>query len=181
MIKRCSWVNLKNQNYINYHDFIWGSACHDDKTLFKYLILEMFQAGLTWETILNKEKCFDLAFDSFDYEKVSKYDLNKIEQLMNNKNIIRNRRKIEASINNAISFIKVIDKWGSFDKYIWHFTNNKQIHYKRFHTRSKLSDMVCKDLKKYGFKFIGSTIIYSYLEAIGVINNHEKECFKNRF
>lgn len=179
MIKRCSWVNLENQNYINYHDRIWGVKCHDDKELFKYLILEMFQAGLTWETILNKEKYFEEAFDNFDYIKVSKYDNNKVEKLMNNKNIIRNSRKIKASINNAISFIKVINKWGSFDNYIWHFTKNKQIHYKRPHSVSSLSFKVCNDMKKYGFKFIGSTIIYSYLEAIGVMNNHEKECFKN--
>ena len=180
MIKRCSWVNLKNQNYIDYHDFVWGVECHNDKELFKYLILEMFQAGLTWETVLNKQKYFEAAFDNFDYYKISKYSDNKIEELINNKNIIRNRLKIQSSVSNATAFIKIINEFGSFDKYIWHFTNNKQVKYKRFHTRSVLSDKVCIDMKKYGFKFIGATIIYSYLEAIGVINNHEKECFKNK-
>lgn len=176
--KRCSWVNLNNKLYVDYHDFVWGVPCHDDLLLFKYLILEMFQAGLTWELIINKKKSFEEAFSYFNYEKVALYDDSKIEELMNNKNIIRNRLKIESSINNAKVFINIIKEYGSFDKYIWHFTKGRQIHYKRFHSTSSLSDKVSKDLKNRGMKFIGSTIIYSYLEAIGVLNNHEDECFK---
>ena len=177
-MKRCSWVNLSNNRYIDYHDNIWGVPCHDDYMLFEYLVLEMFQAGLTWETIINKKEYFEEAFDNFDYKKVSLYDCKKIKQLLNNKNIIRNRLKIISSINNAKVFISIIKEFGSFDKYIWHFTNGKQIHYKQFHTTSKLSDKISNDLKMRGMKFIGSTIIYSYLEAIGVLNNHEDVCFK---
>ena len=177
-MNRCKWVNLDNELYVKYHDNIWGVECHDDTLLFKYLVLEMFQAGLTWETIINKEKCFCSSFDNFDYNIIVNYDDTKINELMNNKNIIRNRLKIISTINNAKVFIKIINKYGSFDKYIWHYTNGKQIHYKRFHSTSKLSDKVSSDLKKLGMKFIGSTIIYSYLEAIGVLNNHEDNCFK---
>ncbi len=177
-MNRCKWVNLDNDLYVKYHDDVWGCECHDDTLLFKYLILEMFQAGLTWETIINKEKYFCSAFDNFDYNKIVNYDDAKINELMNNKNIIRNRLKIISTINNAKVFIKIINKYGSFDKYIWHYTKGKQVHYKRFHTTSKLSDKVSSDLKKLGMKFIGSTIIYSYLEAIGVLNNHEDSCYK---
>ena len=177
-MNRCKWVNLDNKLYVDYHDNVWGVECHDDTLLFKYLILEMFQAGLTWETIINKEKYFCYAFDNFDYNKIFNYDDNKINELMNNKNIIRNRLKITSTINNAKVFISIINKWGSFDKYIWHYTKGRQIHYKRFHTTSKLSDKVSNDLRKLGMKFIGSTIIYSYLEAIGVLNNHEDSCYK---
>lgn len=177
-MNRCSWVNLDNKLYVNYHDNVWGCECHDDILLFKYLILEMFQAGLAWETIINKEKYFCDAFDNFDYNVIVNYDDNKINELMNNKDIIRNRLKILSTINNAKVFINIINEWGSFDKYIWHYTKGRQIHYKRFHTTSKLSDKLSSDLKNFGMKFIGSTIIYSYLEAIGVLNNHEDTCFK---
>ena len=175
-MNRCSWVNLNNQKYIDYHDYVWGVECHDELLLFEYLILEMFQAGLSWETVLNKKKNFEYAFDNFNYLIISKYDDSKIEEFMNNKNIIRNKLKIKAMINNAKVFMSIQEKYGSFDKYIWHFTNNKQIHYKRFHTNSKLSDKIANDLKNKGMKFLGSTIIYSYLEAIGVLNNHEDCC-----
>ena len=154
-MNRCRWVNLNNKLYVDYHDFVWGVPCHDDRLLFEYLVLEMCQAGLTWETIINKKKYFEEAYSNFDYKIVALYDDKKIEELMNN--------KIE---------------YGSFDKYIWHFTKGKQIHYKKIHATSKLSDIVSQDLKKRGMKFIGSTIIYSYLEAIGVLNNHEDDCFK---
>ena len=177
-MNRCRWVNLNNKLYVDYHDFVWGVPCHDDRLLFEYLVLEMFQAGLTWETIINKKKYFEEAYSNFDYKIVALYDDKKIEELMNNKNIIRNRLKITASINNAKIFIKIILEYGSFDKYIWHFTKGKQIHYKKIHATSMLSDIVSQDLKKRGMKFIGSTIIYSYLEAIGVLNNHEDSCFK---
>ena len=177
-MNRCKWVNIDNELYVKYHDDVWGVECHDDIILFKYLVLEMFQAGLNWETIKKKEKYFCEAFDNFDIDKIVKYDDNKINKLMNNKNIIRNRLKIISTINNAKVFINIINKWGSFNEYIWHYTKGKQIHYKRFHTTSKLSDKVSSDLKRLGMKFIGSTIIYSYLEAIGVLNNHEDNCFK---
>lgn len=180
-MNRCSWVNLDNKLYVDYHDNVWGVECHDDTLLFKYLVLEMFQAGLTWETIINKEKYFCYAFDNFNYNIIVNYDDNKINELMNNKNIIRNRLKITSTINNAKVFISIINKWGSFDKYIWHYTKGRQIHYKRFHTTSKLSDTVSNDLRKLGMKFIGSTIMYSYLEAIGVLNNHEDSCYKKFF
>ena len=177
-MNRCSWVNLNNKSYVDYHDYIWGVECHDDRTLFEYLVLEMFQAGLTWETILNKKKYFEDAFDNFDYNKIVKYGDDKIEILMNNKDIIRNRLKIKSTINNAKVFVHIINKWGSFNNYIWHYTKGSQIHYKRFHKTSSLSDKVSSDLKRLGMKFVGSTIIYSYLEAIGVLNNHEDSCFK---
>lgn len=177
-MNRCSWVNLGNKNYVDYHDYVWGVECHDDRLLFEYLVLEMFQAGLSWETILNKKKYFEVAFDNFDYNKIINYDDKKIEELMNNESIIRNRLKIKYTINNTKIFIDIQKEWGSFNNYIWHFTKNKQIHYKRFHTHSILSDKVSNDLKKKGMKFVGSTIIYSYLEAIGVLNNHEDKCFK---
>lgn len=177
-MNRCRWVNLNNKLYVDYHDFVWGVPCHDDRLLFEYLVLEMFQAGLTWETIINKKKYFEEAYSNFDYKKIALYDDKKIEELMNNKKIIRNRLKITATINNAKIFIKIVLEYGSFDKYIWRFTKGKQIHYKKNHATSKLSDRVSFDLKKRGMKFIGSTIIYSYLEAIGVLDNHEDSCFK---
>lgn len=177
-MNRCSWVKIDNKNYVDYHDYVWGVECHDDKVLFEYLVLEMFQAGLSWETILNKKKYFEDAFDNFDYNKIINYDDDKINKLISNKNIIRNRLKIISTINNAKVFIGIKKEWGSFDNYIWHFTSGKQIHYKRFHSRSSLSDKISNDLKKRGMKFVGSTIIYSYLEAIGVLNNHEDTCFK---
>lgn len=175
---RCSWVKIDNKNYVDYHDYVWGVECHDDNLLFEYLVLEMFQAGLSWETILNKKKYFEDAFDNFDYNKIINYDSKKIDELIANKNIIRNRLKILSTINNAKVFMNIQKEWGSFNNYIWHFTKNKQIHYKRFHTHSNFSDKVSNDLKNRGMKFVGSTIIYSYLEAIGVLNNHEDICFK---
>ena len=174
----CSWVNLNNDNYIKYHNFEWGKESHDDKYLFEMLVLESFQAGLSWECILNKREYFKEAFDNFDYNKISMYNSDKINSLLNNKNIIRNRLKILASINNAKIFIKIRSEFGSFDKYIWHFTNNKIIKNTTdiFNTTSILSDTISFDLKRRGMKFVGSKIIYSYLQAIGVINDHELGC-----
>lgn len=179
-MQRCSWVNLKNEKYIYYHDVIWGVPNHNDQELFEYLTLEIFQAGLTWEAILNKQEYFKTAFDDFDIEKIKQYDEEKIEELLKNKNIIRNRRKILATINNAKIFSDIQTQYGSFDKYIWGFTNYKQKQYKKFHTDSALSKKIANDLKGKGMQFIGSTIIYSYLEAIGILDNHEKCCFKRR-
>lgn len=177
---RCKWVNLDNPLYIKYHDEEWGVPSHDDKYLFEMLILESFQAGLSWECVLNKRESFRKAFDNFDYNKIVKYDDNKIEELMNNKNIIRNRLKIKAAINNAKIFIDIRKEYSTFDKYIWSFTDNKVIKNKNdiFNTTSELSDKISKDLIKRGMKFVGSTIIYSYLQAIGLIDDHELKCEK---
>lgn len=179
-MKRCAWVNLNNPLYIKYHDEEWGIISHDDAYLFEMLVLESFQAGLSWECILNKRESFRKSFDNFDYYKISKYDEVKINELMTNKDIIRNRLKIKAAINNAQIFIKIKEEYGTFDKYIWSFTDNKVIKNKddKFKTTSELSDTISKDLINRGMKFVGSTIIYSYLQAIGVIDDHERKCSK---
>ena len=177
-MNRCKWANLNNKLYIDYHDKEWGKPSYDDNHLFEMLILEMFQAGLSWECILNKRKYFKEAFDNFDYNIISKYDNKRVEDLLNNKNIIRNRLKIESAINNAKAFIKVREEYNTFSNYIWSFTNNKIIYNTddNIKVSSSLSDMIAKDMKKRGFKFLGTKIIYSYLEAIGIINNHELNC-----
>ena len=175
---RCKWVNLKNKLYVEYHDKEWGIPSYDDNYLFEMLLLESFQAGLSWECILNKRENFRECFDNFDYKKISLYDDNKVNKLLNNKGIIRNRLKINASIVNAKVFMKIQKEYTTFSNYIWHFTSNKIIVNKndKFKTTSKLSDEISKDLKKRGMRFVGSTIIYSYLQAIGIINDHELEC-----
>lgn len=177
-MKRCFWVNMKNPLYVSYHDDEWGVPKYDDCELFELLILEMFQAGLSWETILNKRENFRKSFDNFDYNKVSKYDEDKINQLMQDTGIIRNRKKIEAAINNAKVFLSIQKEWGSFAKFIWSFTDGEVKYYDIKITFSELSDNISKVLKGKGMKFVGSTIIHSYLQAIGVINSHEKICFK---
>ena len=177
-MNRCKWVNLKNKIYVDYHDNEWGKEEHVDRILFELLILEGFQAGLSWECVLNKREYFRESFDNFDYLKISKYDSEKICELLNNRNIIRNKLKVNAAITNAKVFIEIQKEFGTFDKYIWSFTNYKVI--KNFDdnlkTTSKLSDEISKDLKKRGMKFVGSTIIYSYLQAIGIIDDHELSC-----
>lgn len=178
-MKRCFWVNLENPLYVKYHDEEWGVPKYKDEELFELLILEMFQAGLSWETILNKRENFRKAFDCFDIDKIIKYDEGKINLLMQDKGIIRNRRKIDATIKNASIFKKIQKEWGSFSKYIWSFTENKIIKDNVFKTTSPLSDKISLDLKKRGMSFVGSTIIYSYLQAIGVINDHDLTCYKN--
>ena len=175
-MKRCFWCNLENPVYVKYHDEEWGIPSHDDAYLFEMLILESFQAGLSWECVLNKREHFKEAFDNFDYLKISKYDETKEEELKNNKNIIRNKLKIASSINNAKIFISIQEEFGSFDKYIWGFTNYEVIKGDGSKTTSALSDTISKDLCSRGMKFVGSTIIYSYLQAIGIINDHTKEC-----
>lgn len=176
---RCSWVN-SNPLYIKYHDYEWGVASYDDDYLFEMLVLESFQAGLSWECILNKRENFREAFDNFNYKKIAEYSDNKISELMNNKKIIRNKLKIKATINNSKVFIDIQKEYGSFSKYIWSFTNNKQIVHNKVITSNDLSDKISLDLKKRGMKFVGTTIIYSYLQAIGVVNDHEKNCFKKK-
>lgn len=182
---RCRWVNLDNSLYVKYHDEEWAVPSYDDRYLFEMLVLESFQAGLSWECILNKRDAFRYSFDNFDYNKVSKYDSKKIDELLGNKNIVRNRLKIESAINNAKVFINIQKEYGSFSNYIWHFSNNKVIINKTdvFSTTSSLSDTISTDLKKRGMKFVGSVIIYSYLQAIGIINDHELGCmcYGNKF
>lgn len=176
MKNRCIWVNLKNELYIKYHDTEWGFPKYDDRDLLELLILESFQAGLSWECVLNKRDAFRIAFDNFDINQIVNYDEKKLHELYVNKNIIRNKLKITASVNNAKAFKKIQIEYGTFSKYIWNFTKNKII-FECDKTTSELSDKISSDLKKKGMKFVGSTIIYSYLQAIGIINSHSKECF----
>lgn len=176
-VSRCCWANPKNPNYITYHDQEWGVPEHSDQMLFELLILEGFQAGLSWECILNKREAFRQAFDGFDVEKVSRYDDAKCADLLSNPNIVRNRLKIQASVTNACVFRKIQQEFGSFDAYIWGFTDGRSlIEHFDLRTTSPLSDEISKDLKKRGMKFVGSTIIYSYLQAIGILNGHAKDC-----
>lgn len=176
-MNRCGWVNMKNPLYIDYHDNEWGAPCHDERMLYELLILECFQAGLSWECILNKRQAFRAAFDNFDVDKVARYGEKKREELLSNATIVRNKLKINASIENSAVFKEIQREYGSFDKYIWGFTGGETVAEEySVRTTSPLSDTVSKDLKKRGMKFVGSTIIYSYLQAIGVINGHGKEC-----
>ena len=179
-MKRCSWVDLKNDIYIKYHDLEWGIPVYDDYKLFEMLVLESFQAGLAWACILNKRDAMRRAFDNFNPFVISKYDEDKISELLMNKEIIRSRRKIEAIINNAKIFLSIREEFGTFSNYIWKFTNGGVIKTKdnKIKTTSPLSDKVSNDLKKRGMKYVGSIIIYSYLQAIGVIDDHELSCFK---
>ena len=179
--KRCKWCNLKNPLYVEYHDSEWCLPNFDDKYLYEMLILESFQAGLSWECVLNKRENFRKAYDNFDVNKVISYDESKINELLNNKGIIRNRRKIGASINNSRVFKKISEEYGSFHNYLSTFTNDVII-YETDKTTNGLSDAISKDLQNRGMTFVGSVIIYSYLQAIGVIYSHDKECYlhKNR-
>lgn len=176
-MERCSWVNLQNEKYVMYHDKEWGNPLHDDKALYELLILESFQAGLSWECILNKRENFRRAFDHFDIEKVISYDEKKIQELLNDPGIVRNRLKVKAAIKNSIIFKTIQKEYGSFSNYIWSFTDGKIIKEEfTLRTTSPLSDTISKDLKKRGMTFVGSTIVYSYLQAIGVINGHSHTC-----
>ena len=173
---RCSWVNLDNPLYMKYHDEEWGVPKYNDNILFEFLILEIFEAGLSWETILNKRDNFRKAFANFDCNKISKFDEIKINSLLNDEGIIRNRSKIKATIINAQVFLNIQKEYSSFSNYIWHFTNNKVVFSNGTQSSNKLSDEVTLDLKNKGMKFIGTKIIYSYLAAIGVIYDHEECC-----
>lgn len=182
MCKRCGWKNLENsQTYITYHDEEWGIASYDDEYLFEMFVLESFHCGLSWLLILNKREFFKNAFDCFDAKKISNYNQAKIDELLQNSNIVRNKAKILATIENAKAFLKVQAEFGSFSDYIWSFTNNQVecYPYDGKTTTNSLSDKVAKDLKKRGFKFMGSVTTFSYLEAIGVMNNHATDCFKH--
>jgi DNA-3-methyladenine glycosylase I len=185
MIKeRCAWVNLKNPLYVKYHDEEWGVPVHDDQMLFEMLILEGAQAGLSWETVLNKREGYRKAFKNFDVKKVSKMTDEQLEKLMTNEGIIRNRLKIFSARRNALVFLEIQKEFGSFDKYVWSFVNGKTIknkwkNLKQIPTMTKESDDLAKDLKKRGMNFVGSTIIYAFMQAVGMVDDHMNDCFKS--
>ena len=181
---RCRWCE-KDDLYRNYHDNEWGNPVYDDDKLFEFLVLETFQAGLSWYTILKKRDNFRKAFDQFDYKKVAQYGDAEIETLMQNAGIIRNGLKIKGTIANAIAFMKVQEEFGSFSNYIWGFTGGKPIeNYVKILSEIKattpLSDEISKDLKKRGFKFVGSTVIYAHMQATGMVNDHLEDCWKRK-
>lgn len=181
-INRCNWAG-DDPLYQKYHDNEWGTPVYDDATLFEFLILETFQAGLSWITILRKRENFRMAFDQFDYQKIAKYDTKKENILLQDAGIIRNKLKIKAAISNAQAFLKIQEEFGSFSKYIWAFVDGKPIQNK-FKTMSELpantplSDTISKDLKKRGFKFVGSSVIYAHMQACGMVNDHLITCFR---
>jgi len=180
-MKRCFWA--KTPLSIAYHDEEWGVPLHDDDRLFEFLILEGAQAGLSWETILRKRDNYRAAFDRFNPAKVAKYDQQKIDKLLNNDGIIRNRLKINSAVSNAIAFREVQREFGSFDEYVWRFVNGKPLKRKRgapILARTEISDALSKDLIKRGFKFVGSTICYSFMQAVGMVNDHDADCFRYR-
>ncbi len=179
-INRCRWVDLTSDIYMDYHDNVWGKPVYDDKKLFEMFILETFQAGLSWITILKKSHDFRLAFDNFDVIKIAGYEDSKIQELLRNEKIIRNRLKINAAITNSRIILDIQKEFGSFSEYLWGFTNHEIILNKddNFKTKTELSDRISKDMKKRGMKFVGSVTIYSYLQAIGIVNDHETTCFK---
>ena len=175
-MNRCKWCNLNNQLYIDYHDKEWGVLNLDDSYLLEMLVLESFQAGLSWECVLNKREYFREAYDNFDIDRICDYDENKIKELEGNRNIIRNRLKIRASINNTRIFKSIKDEYGSFRGYLLSFTGNR-IYYETLKTSSWLSDSISRDLRRRGMSFVGTTIIYSYLQAIGIIYSHDRDCY----
>ena len=179
---RCGWC-LGDPLYEAYHDEEWGVPVYDDDTLFEFLILETFQAGLSWITVLKKRENFRKAFDNFDYKKIAKYNASKVEDLLKDAGIIRNKLKVKATITNAEAFMKIQSEFGSFSKYIWDFVDGKPIKnsledYKNAPANTALSDAISKDLKKRGFKFVGSTVIYAHMQATGMVNDHEVSCFR---
>ena len=180
-ITRCAWCE-KDDLYRNYHDVEWGKPIYDDETIFEFLILESFQAGLSWYTILAKRENFRVAFDDFDYQKIAQYSDEKVEELIQNAGIIRNRLKILATINNAQKFMEVQKEFGSFSKYIWGFVNHEPIinrpkTLKEVPATTEISDALAKDLKKRGFKFMGSTVVYAHMQATGMVNDHVEDCW----
>lgn len=181
---RCGWCE-KDDLYRNYHDNEWGKPVYDDPTLFEFLILETFQAGLSWYTILAKRENFRKAFDNFDLKKVSEYNESKIEELLQNEGIIRNKLKVRAIVTNAQAFIEIQKEFGSFSKYIWSFVDGKPIDnnpktLKDVPATTPISDALSKDLKKRGFKFVGSTVVYAHMQATGMVNDHIEECFTRK-
>ena len=178
-MKRCKWCNLNNPLYVEYHDKEWGNPNFDDQYLFEMLLLESFQAGLSWECVLNKREDFRNAYNNFDIDKIVNYGESKINELLSNNKIIRNKLKIKASINNAIIFKHIQNEYGSFYQYLITFTGDKLL-YEMNKTTNRLSDAISKDLMKRGMTFVGSTIIYSYLQATGFIYSHDKDCFMSK-
>lgn len=178
---RCSWVDEKDAEYVAYHDHEWGVPVHDDRLLFEMLALETFVAGLSWQCVLHKRTAFKRAFDDFNPSLVAKYDTKKVAELLANSALIRHKGKIEATISNAKAFLQIQSEWGSFDKYLWYWTDGKTIQSDGVETKSALSDKVAKDLKHRGMKFTGSTTIFAYLCAIGVITAHQKSCDFKQF
>jgi len=181
-MNRCFWVD-DSEIYIKYHDEEWGKPVYDDETLFEFLLLETFQAGVSWKVILNKRENFRKSFDEFDYKKIAKYPESKYQELLQNTGIIRNKLKIRSAITNAKLFIDIQKEYGSFSKFIWNYVGGKPI-VNNFQTKkdvpatTELSDKISKDLKKRGFKFTGSTIMYAYMQAVGLVNDHTTNCFK---
>ena len=179
---RCAWCE-KDDLYRDYHDNEWGNPVYDDDKLFEFLVLETFQAGLSWHTILKKRENFRNAFDQFDYKKIAHYNEEKVQELLLNEGIIRNKLKVRGTISNAIAFIEVQKEFGSFSKYIWGFTDGKPIDnnpqtLKNVPATTAISDALSKDLKKRGFKFIGSTVVYAHMQATGMVNDHVADCWK---
>jgi DNA-3-methyladenine glycosylase I len=184
MRKRCQWTGADEQ-MMEYHDTEWGVPLHDDRKLFEFLVLDAFQAGLSWQIILRKRENFRKAFDDFDYKKIARYTTKKIEKLQNDAGIVRNRLKISAAVGNAKAFLHVQKEFGSFDRYIWGFTGGRTVNHKRKTIRdipptSPESDAMSKDLKKRGFRFVGSTICYAFMQAAGMVNDHTVDCFRHK-
>ena len=182
---RCGWVDLSKPDYIAYHDDEWGQPVHDDRVLFEFIVLESAQAGLSWYTILRKRDGYRRAFDGFDPNIIAQYDEQKVAELLQNEGIIRNRLKILATIQNARSFLAIQKEYGSFAQYLWSFVGGKTIHQafenlSDYPTHTTESDALAKDLKKRGFKFMGTTTCYAYMQAVGLVNDHQKNCFKRQ-
>lgn len=182
MKTRCGWVG-KEEIYVKYHDEEWGVPVRDDDKQFEFLILETFQAGLSWITILRKRENFRKAFDNFDYKKIAQYNEDKIQSLLEDEGIIRNKLKVRATVTNAQAFMKIQEEFGSFTDYIWEFVNHKSINgnrksLKEVPATTEISDKLSKDLKKRGFKFVGSTVVYAHLQATGLVNDHTLDCFR---
>lgn len=181
-LKRCGWC-VGDSLYEAYHDNEWGVPLYDDEAIFEFLILETFQAGLSWITILRKRENFRKALDHFNYEKIANYSEEKIQELLQNPGIIRNKLKVRATVTNARAFMEIQKEFGSFSKYIWGFVDgkpikNKVVNYKEAPTTTQISDRLSKDLKKRGFKFVGSTVVYAHMQATGMVNDHEIDCFR---
>ena len=182
---RCVWVDLSKPDYIAYHDNEWGQPVHDDRVLFEFIVLESAQAGLSWYTILRKRENYRRAFDGFDPNVIAQYDNAKIASLLQDAGIVRNRLKINATVQNARSFLAIQKEFGSFDAYLWRFVNGKTItqafdQLSDYPTHTAESDALAKDLKKRGFKFMGTTVCYAYMQAVGLVNDHQKNCFKRK-
>ncbi|WP_293776697.1 DNA-3-methyladenine glycosylase I [uncultured Oxalicibacterium sp.] len=184
-VARCTWVNLANPLYVRYHDEEWGVPCHDELKLFELLNLEGAQAGLSWITILNKRENYRAAFDEWDAERIARYDDAKVAELLANPGIVRNRLKVAATITNAQAYLRLRDDLGGLDPFLWAYVDGKPILNTREHTsetpaRTELSDRLSKDLGKRGFKFVGSTIVYAYMQAIGMVNDHARDCYLHK-